>query len=153
MQRLLWQRVCALGLLVSLGAGCSGQAPYMRGWQTQLTPPNRWTGGSIQEQKLSEDEAAVHQELGSPDVIRFFRAMQTRERVYEWIYTDKQQVVWFVDRKRVEYIAVDTNTSGTTKETRETLQQKLTTGGLLGAAIGGFAAGMLLMGESLGLKD
>ena len=79
--------------------------------------------------------------------------MQTRERVYEWIYTDKQQVVWFVDRKRVEYIAVDTDTSGTTKETRETLQQKLTTGGLLGAAMGGFAAGMLLMGESLGLKD
>jgi hypothetical protein len=129
------------------------QAPYMRGWQTQLTPANRWTGGSVQERKLSTDEAAVYQELGLPDVIRFFRAMQTRERVYEWIYTDKQQVVWFVDRKRVEYVTVDTNTSGTTKEARETLQQKLTTGGLLGAAVGGFAAGMLLLGESLGLKD
>jgi hypothetical protein len=79
--------------------------------------------------------------------------MQTREPVYEWVYTDKQQVVWFVDRKRVEYIAVDTNTSGISKEARETLQQKITTGGLLGAAIGGFAAGMLLLGESLGLKD
>lgn len=153
MRRPLWQRAGALGLLVSLYAGCSVQAPYMRGWQTQVTPSNRWTGGTMQERKLSADEAAVYQELGAPDTIRFFRVMQTRERVYEWLYSERQQVVWFVDRKRVEYVAVDTNTSGTTKEARETLQRKLTTGGILGAAVGGFAAGMLLLGESVGLTD
>jgi hypothetical protein len=129
------------------------QAPYMRGWQAQQSHTNRWTGGTMKEQKLSAAEAAVYQELGTPDTIRFFRAMQTRERVYEWIYTEEQQAVWFADRQRVEYVAVDTNTSGTPKETREVLEQKLMTGGILGAAVGGFAAGMLLLGESLGLKD
>jgi hypothetical protein len=125
----------------------------MRGWHAQTTPTNRWTGGTMREQKFSADEAAVYQELGSPDTIRFFRAIQTRQPVYEWIYTEKQQVVWFVDRQRVEYVAVDTDTSGTTKESRERLQQKLVTGGALGAALGGFTAGMLLLGKSLGLKD
>jgi hypothetical protein len=125
----------------------------MRSWQTQTTPTHRWTGGIIKEQKLSADEAAVYQELGSPDVIRFFRAVQTRQQVYEWIYTEKQQVVWFVDRQRVEYVAVDTDTSGATKESRERLQQKLIAGGLLGVVVGGFAAGMLVLGETLGLKD
>jgi hypothetical protein len=148
-----WQRTCALGLLISLLAACGIQAPYMRSWSTQTTPTNRWIGGTIKEQKLSADEAAVYQELGTPDAIRFFRAIQTRQRVYEWIYTEKQQVVWFVDRQRVEYIAVDTDTSGTTKESREMFQQKLIAGGLLGAVVGGFAAGMLVLGETLGLKD
>ena len=129
------------------------QAPYMRGWQPEAGYINRWTGGRVQEQKLSADEATVHQELGTPDVIRFFRAIQTRQRVYEWIYTEKQQLVWFLDRQRVEYVAIDTDTSGMTKETRETLQQKVVTGGGLGAVIGGFAAGMLLLGETLGLTD
>jgi hypothetical protein len=36
----------------------------MRGWQTQLTLANRWTGGSVQERQLSEDEATVYKELG-----------------------------------------------------------------------------------------
>ena len=73
MQRMPWQRACVLGLLVSLVAGCGIQAPYMRGWQTEAGYTNRWTGGTVQEQKLSADEAAVHQELGTPDVIRSFR--------------------------------------------------------------------------------
>lgn len=148
-----WQRLCALGLLLSVLAGCSVQAPYMRGWQIEAKHTNRWTGGTLKEPKLSADEAAVYQELGAPDVIRFFRAIQTREPVYEWIYTEKQQVVWFVDRKRVEYVAVDTDTSGMTKETRETIQKKLTAGGILGVAIGGFAAGLLALGNTLGIKD
>jgi hypothetical protein len=125
----------------------------MRGWHAQTTPTHRWTGGTIKEQKLSADEAAVYQESGTPDAIRFFRAIQTRQPVYEWIYTEKQQVVWFVDRQRVEYIAVDTDTSGATKESREKFQQKLIAGGALGVVVGGFTAGMLLLGEALGLKD
>lgn len=153
MQRTPWQCACALGLLVSLVAGCGMQAPYMRGWQPEAGYTKRWTGGTVREQKLSADEAAVYQESGTPNSIRFFRAIQTRQRVYEWIYVEKQQLVWFMDRQRVEYVAVDTDTSGMTKEARETLRQKVLTGGALGAAIGGFAAGMLLLGESLGLKD
>ena len=148
-----WQRACALGLLISLLAACGIQAPYMRSWHAQTTPTNRWTGGTIKEQKLSADEAAVYQEFGAPDTIRFFRAIQTRQPVYSWIYTEKQQVVWFADRQRVEYVAVDTDTSGATKESRERFQQKLITGGALGVVIGGFTAGMLLLGETLGLKE
>jgi hypothetical protein len=53
----------------------------------------------------------------------------------------------------VEYVAVDTDTSGATKESRERLQQKLITGGALGVVIGGLTAGMLLLGEALGLKE
>jgi hypothetical protein len=53
----------------------------------------------------------------------------------------------------VEYVAVDTDTSGMTKESRETIQKKLTAGGILGVAIGGFAAGLLALGNTLGIKD
>ena len=56
----------------------------------------------------------MYQELGTPDAIRFFRAIQTRQRVYEWIYTENSRW-WFVDRQRVEYVAVDTDTSGRPK--------------------------------------
>jgi hypothetical protein len=53
----------------------------------------------------------------------------------------------------VDYVTVDANTSGLTKETRETLEQKAVAGGILGAAIGGIAAGMVLFGDTIGLRD
>ena len=52
-----WQRTCALGLLISLLAACGIQAPLCA-VGTQTTPTNRWTGGTMKEQKLSADEAA-----------------------------------------------------------------------------------------------
>ena len=153
MRKRHWHNACALGLLLSLLVGCTTQAAYMRRWELEPAVSDRWSGGTIKENKLSSDEAAVYGELGKPDVIRFFRATQTRQRVYEWLYTEQEQVVWFVDGKRVDYVAVDTDSSGLAKETRETLQRKLVTGGLLGVLVGGVAAGMLLLGETLGLKD
>jgi hypothetical protein len=125
----------------------------MRGWQLVSGINHRWSGGTIKASKLSDDEAAVYQELGEPDAIRFFRAMETRQKVYEWIYVKQDQLVWFEDNKRVEYVAVDTNTSGQTKEARETTQSKLISGAATGAVVGGVAAGFLLLGSSLGLKD
>jgi hypothetical protein len=152
-QRKGWQHVGVLGILLSLLVGCTTQAAYMRRWEPVPVVSDRWAGGTIREGKLSSDEAAVFNEFGTPDVIRFFRATQTRQRVYEWIYTEQEQVVWFVDGKRVDYVAVDTNSSGLDKETRETLQRKLVTGGLLGTVVGGVATGVLTLGGKLGLRD
>lgn len=153
MRKQRWHNACALGILLSLLVGCTTQAAYMRRWEPVPGVSSRWSGGTIKADKLSSDEADVYREWGTPDVIRFFRTTQTRQRVYEWIYTEQAQLVWFVDGERVEYAAVDTQSSGLTKETRETLQHKLVTGGVLGAVIGGVAAGMILLGETLGLKD
>ena len=148
-----WQRVCTLGLLISLLSACGIQAPLY----AQLAGPDdtdeSLDRGHHEGTETPADEAAVYQELGTPDTIRFFRAVQTRQRVYEWIYTEKQQVVWFVDRQRVEYVAVDTDTSGQPKNPAKISNRSSLREGLLGAVVGGFAAGMLVLGESLGLKD
>ena len=128
------------------------QASYMRGWDMVEGKNQRWTGGTFKE-KLSPDEAAAYQELGTPDIIRFFRELHTRQHVYEWLYEDKDEVLWFVDGTRVEYVAVDPNISGLTKETRETVQRKVVTGGLLATVVGGVAAGFMLLGDSLGLTE
>jgi hypothetical protein len=58
----------------------------MRRWQPVEGVQRRWTGGTFKEAKLSDDEAAVYAEMGTPDVVRFFRAIDTRQKVYEWIY-------------------------------------------------------------------
>jgi hypothetical protein len=148
-----WQKAYALGMFLSLLLGCTTQATYMRRWEPVPAVSDRWAGGTLKENKLSSDEAAVYRELGIPDTIRFFRTVQTRQSVYEWIYTEQEQVVWFVDGNRVDYVEVDADSSGLDKETRETLQRKFVAGGVLGGLIGGVAAGMLILGSKLGLKD
>lgn len=102
---------------------------------------------------MSDDEAAAYAERGTPSAVRFFRAIDTRQKVYEWIYLEQSEVVWFVDRERVDYVAVDTSTSPLSKPTRETMEQKAVKGGIMGTLVGGVAAGFLLFGENLGLKD
>jgi hypothetical protein len=145
--------VTALAVVLSMLLGCTLQAPYMRGWDPAEGIANRWTGGTFNEKKLSSDEAAVYQELGTPEAVRFFRTLQTRERVYEWVYLKTERNVWFVDGTRVDYVTVDAGSSAFTKESRETLQDKLTTGGIVGGVVGGVAAGFLLLGPKLGLRD
>lgn len=149
MNYLSWWSISLVGLLLCVG--CGPQAPYMRRWSSTSGLENRWSGGTLVAAKLSEDEAAVFQNLGTPDIIRFFRENLTRQRVYEWVYLNKEQNIWFVDGKRVEYVTVDPVPSALTKGERETLQQKFTEGGIVGAALGAIAAGTLLFGESIGL--
>jgi hypothetical protein len=153
MRKTHWQGVCALGLILSLLTGCAMQAPYMRRWEIVEGIPHRWSGGTIKADKLSADEAAVYQEFGTPEAIRFFRTDETRQRVYEWIYLEREHIVWFVDRQRVEYVTLDDNPSGLTKDTRETLEHKALTGGILAAALGAVAGGMILFGKTIGLRD
>jgi len=147
------RRVTALAVVLSLLLGCALQAPYMRGWETVEGIPNRWTSGTFNEKKLSSDEAAVYKELGTPEAVRMFRTLETRQRVYEWVYLKAERNVWFVDGTRVDYVTVDTDSSAFTKEGRETLQDKLTTGGIVGGVVGGVAAGFLLLDKKLGLRD
>ena len=125
----------------------------MRGWEPVEGIGNRWTGGTLREQRFSADEAAAFAQFGMPDVIRFFRSTLTRQRVYEWIYEEKGQIVWFVDGQRVDYVAVDTNTSSVPQAAREDTKAKLTAGGVLAGAVGGIAAGFIILGESIGLRE
>lgn len=153
MKRRRQSRVTALTIVLSMLLGCTLQAPYMRGWDTVEGITNRWTGGTFNEKKLSNDEAAVYKELGTPEAVRFFRALQTRQRVYEWIYLQAEQNVWFVDGTRVDYVTVDADSSALTKESRETLQDKLITGGILGGVVGGIAAGLIILVPELVSND
>jgi hypothetical protein len=145
--------VTALAVVLSMLLGCTLQAPYMRGWDPAEGIANRWTGGTFNEKKLSSDEAAVYQELGTPEAVRFFRTLQTRQRVYEWIYLKTERNVWFVDGTRVDYVTVDAGSSAFTKESRETLQDKVITGGILGGVIGGVAAGFIILIPELVSND
>lgn len=153
MHRIRQSNVTVLTVVLSMLVGCTLQAPYMRSWDLSETINNRWIGGTFDEKKLSSDEVAVYKELGTPEAVRFFRTLETRQRVYEWVYLAREQVVWFVEGKRVEYVTVDADTSAFTKETRQTLSDKVMTGGVVGAAIGGVAAGLLILGDKIGLRD
>ena len=153
MHRIRQSNVTVLTVVLSLLVGCTLQAPYMRNWDLSETISNRWTGGTFDEKTLSSDAAAVYKELGTPEAVRFFRTLEARQRVYAWVYLAREQVVWFVEGTRVDYVTVDADTSEFTKDTRQTLQDKLIVGGAVGAAIGGVTAGALLLGDKLGLKN
>ena len=83
----------------------------------------------------------------------FASFVQTRQRVYEWVYLQAEQNVWFVDGTRVDYVTVDADSSAFTKESRETLQDKLTTGGILAGVVGGVAAGLIILVPKLVSND
>ena len=73
MNRRRQSRVTAFAVVLSMLIGCTLQAPYMRGWDLAEGIDNRWSGGTFDEKKLSNDEAAVYKELGTPEAVRFFR--------------------------------------------------------------------------------
>ena len=131
--------------LVCMVAGCGVQAPYMKGWDPVEDIPNRWTNGTIKTDRLSEDERGVFEEFGPPDTLRFFRTVETREPVYEWIYTEPFHAVWFISGTRVDYVTVDTNASRRTTVRREALARKVRTGGLLAGTITGMAMGTIAL--------
>ena len=66
----------ALLVLLSMLIGCTLQAPYMRGWDLTESISNRWKGGTFDTKKMSEDEASVYKELGTPEAVRYFREVQ-----------------------------------------------------------------------------
>lgn len=136
-----WFRLCGFAVLACLMAGCGVQASYMRGWDPVEAVTNRWTNGTISADKLSDDERSVFEEFGAPDAVRFFRAVETRKPVYEWIYMEPFRIVWFMDGAQVEYVMVDTGLSRRTAARREALARKLRTSGILAGMMSGIAVG------------
>jgi hypothetical protein len=63
--------------------------------------------------------------------VRFFREVETRKPVYAWIYADEGDVVdlvWFIDGKKVDTIAVDNDTSAYSSTTRRRVRYSLLIG-------------------------
>ena len=141
--RRFWSRLCGFVVLTCVMAGCGVQAPYMRGWEPVEDITNRWTDGTLNPDKLSDDERRVFEEFGTPDALRFFREVGTRKPVYEWIYLEPFRTAWFTDGTQVDYVMVDTSISRQTTAAREALSRRLRTSGVLAGTIGGVAVGTI----------
>lgn len=115
-------------------SGCTVKPGYLQGEKTDVA--YRWKVEKIEPASLSDDQRAALQERGPPAFVRFFREVQTRDPVYLWIYAgrdDAVELVWFVAGKRVEQVAVDSDTSAFRSTTRRNTRTALLVG--TGAAI------------------
>lgn len=134
-----------LGVVVILvAASCASKPAYMRGESTDV--PNRWRVEELEPGRLTEDQRDVYERRGPPTYIRFFREVETREPVYAWIYADETEpvdLVWFVDGKVVDAIAVDRDTSAYSSTTRRRVRYAL----LIGTGVAVIPAIFLLVNQ------
>ncbi|MBI4495482.1 MAG: hypothetical protein HY697_00960 [Deltaproteobacteria bacterium] len=123
----------ALGALLSLLAGCGFKPAYLQ--KTSRTEvSNRWKVERIDPSRLTADESAVYEKFGLPKYVRFFRTIEPeRLRVYEWVYTDPVHLAFFIDGRKVEYVAVDDDTS----PLNETQRKWLYRGGIAAGVVAG----------------
>jgi hypothetical protein len=115
-------------------AACTYKPGYLTGVSTEV--PQRWKVEKITPGRLSPDQRATLEDRGPPTYVRFFRQVDTRDPVYAWIYGDSGEevdIVWFVDGKRAENIAVDSDPSAFSSTTRRRTRFALLVG--TGAAI------------------
>ena len=120
-------------MVLALG-GCTYKPGYLKGVSTEV--PQRWKVETITPARLSADQRTTLEDRGPPTYVRFFREVETRNPVYAWIYTDTGEavdVVWFVDGKHVENIAVDSDSSAFSSTTRRRTRYAILVG--TGAAI------------------
>jgi hypothetical protein len=106
-------------LIVTALVGCTYKPGYLTGVSTDV--PQRWKVEKIAPGRLSADHRATLEDRGPPTYVRFFREVETRNPVYAWIYAgtgEAVDVVWFVDGKRVDNIAVDSDSSAFSSTTR-----------------------------------
>lgn len=91
--------------------GCSYKPSYLqRGERAQVS--DRWRVRKIDPSRLSPDESAVLEKMGSPQYIRFYRKLDPdRARVYAWVYTEPVRFISFIDGKQVGYVVVDDDPS------------------------------------------
>jgi hypothetical protein len=124
-----------VGVMLLLAAtGCTYKPGYLQGEGTNV--PHRWKVEKVEPARLSEDQRATLERRGPPAYVRFFREVETRNPVYAWVYAgegDAVEVVWFVDGKRVEHIAVDSDPSAFSSTTRRRVRFALLGG--TGAAV------------------
>lgn len=91
--------------------GCSYKPSYLqRSEKAQVS--NRWKVRKIDPSRLSPDESAVFEKMGSPQYVRFYRELDSdRERVYAWVYAEPVRLISFIDGKQVAYVVVDDDPS------------------------------------------
>jgi hypothetical protein len=121
-------------MLLLVAAGCTYKPGYLQGQSTEV--PHRWKVEKVEPTRLSEDQRMTLDRRGPPTYVRFFREVETRHPVYAWIYAGEGEgvdVVWFVDGKRMENIAVDSDPSAFSSTTRRRTRIALLVG--TGAAI------------------
>jgi hypothetical protein len=107
------------GVIILMIGGCVAKPAYLQGEKTDIS--NRWKVEKIEPTRLSEDQRETLQRQGPPAFVRFFREVETRKPVYAWIYATEAEIVdlvWFVDGKRVDEIAVDSDPSAYSSTTR-----------------------------------
>jgi hypothetical protein len=107
------------GLIALSLVGCTYKPGYLTGAGTEI--PQRWKVEKIASGRLSADQRTTLEDRGPPTYVRFFRQVETRNPVYAWIYADTGEtvdVVWFIDGKRMENIAVDSDLSAFSSTTR-----------------------------------
>ena len=112
-------RWIAVVILMLAAVGCTYKPGYIQGKSTDVA--NRWKVEKIEPGRLSEDQRAVLDRRGPPMYVRFFREVETRNPVYAWVYAgegDAVDIVWFVNGKHVEDIAVDSDPSAYSSTTR-----------------------------------
>jgi hypothetical protein len=131
-------------VVILVAVGCASKPAYMRGESTDV--PNRWKVEEIEAGRLTEDQGDVFERRGPPTYIRFFREVETRKPVYAWIYADETEavdVVWFVEGKVVDAIAVDSDTSAYSSTTRRRARYAL----LIGTSVAIIPAIVLLVNQ------
>jgi hypothetical protein len=124
--------------LVFSPVGCSYKPSYLQKSESTKVS-ERWRVLKLDPAKLTADEKAIHEKMGPPAYIRFFRNLSVgREPVYEWIYDEPVQLFTFINGKKVDYTVLDENPSSLNEAEREFL---LWTGIVVGtiAIIGGAA--------------
>jgi len=116
--------------------GCSYKPSYLqKSGSTKVS--ERWKVLKLNPAKLSADEKAVHEKMGPPAYVRFFRSLSVeREKAYEWIYEEPVQLFTFINGKKVDYAVLDENPSSFNEAERRVL---LWTGIIVGsvAAVAG----------------
>jgi hypothetical protein len=118
--------------------GCSYKPSYLQKSESTKVS-ERWRVLKLDPAKLSADEKAVHEKMGLPAYLRFFRNLSVgREPVYEWIYDEPVQLFTFMNGKKVDYAVLDENPSSLNEAERSFL---FWTGIVVGslAVIGGAA--------------
>jgi hypothetical protein len=128
-----WQGTVAVVMALAV-VGCTYKPGYLQGKSTDV--PNRWAVEKLVPTRLSSDQQSVLERRGPPMYVRFFREVETRNPVYAWIYAGEGEavdIVWFVDGRWVENIAVDSDPSAFSSTTRRRTRIALLVG--TGAAI------------------
>ncbi|MBI3014080.1 MAG: hypothetical protein HYY65_03210 [Candidatus Tectomicrobia bacterium] len=101
----------------------------------------RWEVERLAASELNPDERGVFEKWGTPEAILFFRSLEGRKPVYEWVYRNPFRSAFFVDGKQVSTIAVDSETSPLGTRARKIGNRLIVIGGIVVAVVGILAIG------------